>query len=159
MSTKISFDGSDTFPHSESRSLVRRELLAQVGKFIVVGVMCVVIDFTLYRLLVTQAGYQNDIAKASGYLAGLVFGFFLNKLWTFESRKARLSEPVIYLAIYSVTFLLNLAINRGILTWFGESAMPLAFLTATGASTICNFVGLKLVAFRSKTVAGSLNHG
>lgn len=111
--------------------------------------MCVVIDFAVYRLLVTQAGYQNDIAKASGYLAGLVFGFFLNKLWTFESHKVRFSEPLIYLAIYSVTFLLNLAINRAILAWLGESAMPFAFLTATGVSTICNFVGLKLVAFRA----------
>ncbi len=107
------------------------------------------IDFAVYRLLVTQAGYQNDLAKASGYLAGLIFGFFLNKLWTFESKKARLSEPLLYLAIYSFTFLLNLAINRALLAWFGESAMPLAFLTATGASTICNYVGLKLVVFRA----------
>jgi putative flippase GtrA len=111
--------------------------------------LCVVIDFAVYRLIVTQACYQSDLAKASGYLAGLVFGFFLNKLWTFESRKARLSEPLIYLAIYSVTFLLNLSINRTLLAWLGESAMPLAFLTATGASTICNFAGLKLVAFRA----------
>lgn len=111
--------------------------------------MCVVIDFAVYRLLVAQAGYQSDIAKAAGYLSGLVFGFFLNKLWTFESRKARLSEPLLYLAVYSVTFLLNLAINRGVLTTFGESAMPLAFLTATGVSTICNFIGLRLVAFRA----------
>jgi putative flippase GtrA len=111
--------------------------------------MSVAIDFAVYRLLVSQAGYQNDFAKASGYLSGLVFGFFLNKLWTFESRQARLSEPLLYLAVYSVTFLLNLAINRGILAGFGESAMPLAFLMATGVSTVCNFVGLKLVAFRT----------
>ena len=149
MSTKISYSGSNTLPHSESRSPARRELLTQISRFIVVGVLSVVIDFVIYRLLVTQAGYQNDFAKASGYLAGLVFGFFLNKLCTFESKKARLSEPLIYLAIYSVTFLLNLSINRTVLAWLGENAMPLAFLTATGASTICNFAGLKLVAFRS----------
>jgi putative flippase GtrA len=110
--------------------------------------MCVAIDFVVYRFLVTQAGYQNDFAKAAGFLSGLVFGFFLNKLWTFESRKARLREPIFYLAIYSVTFLLNLAINRGILTWMGEGAMPIAFLAATGASTVCNFAGLRLLAFR-----------
>lgn len=122
--------------------------------------MSVAIDFVVYRLLVTQAGYQNDLAKASGYLSGLVFGFFLNKLWTFESRKARLSEPLLYLAVYSVTFLLNLAINRGILAWLGESTMPLAFLTATGVSTVCNFVGLRLVAFRKavQSLENSVHH-
>lgn len=45
MSTKISYSGSDTFPHSESRSPARRELLTQISRFIVVGMLCVVIDF------------------------------------------------------------------------------------------------------------------
>lgn len=109
---------------------------------------CVVIDFGVYRLFATQFGYQADIAKAAGYLSGLVVGFFLNKLWTFESRQATLREPLIYLAIYSVTFLLNLGINRGVLVMLGPNAMPFAFLTATGVSTVCNFIGLRLIAFR-----------
>lgn len=121
--------------------------------------MSVVIDFAVYRLLVTQAGYQNDLAKAAGYLSGLVFGFFFNKLWTFESRQARLSEPLLYLAVYSVTFVLNLGINRGILAAFGPSSMPFAFLFATGASTICNFIGLRLVAFRKSHAVEVANHG
>lgn len=112
--------------------------------------MCVAIDFVIYRLLVSTAGYQNDFAKAAGYLAGLVFGFGLNKLWTFESKQARLSEPLIYLAIYSVTFVLNLCLNRAVLTLLGSEAMILAFLFATGVSTVCNFVGLRLVAFRKQ---------
>jgi putative flippase GtrA len=148
MSTKITCDGSDTFPRSESSSRGQRELLVQVGKFIVVGMICVVIDFTVYRLLVTQAGYQNDFGKAAGYLSGLVVGFFLNHLWTFESRKAGLREPLLYLAVYGVTFVLNLTLNRSILTWLGSGAVAFAFLFATGVTTICNFVGLRLVAFR-----------
>jgi putative flippase GtrA len=138
---------------------VRRELWTQVSRFVVVGVMSVAIDFAVYRLLATQAGYQNDIAKAAGYLSGVVFGFFLNKLWTFESRRARLSEPLLYLAVYSITFALNLGINRGVLAALGPNSIPIAFLLATGVSTVCNFVGLRLVAFRKSLAIEATNHG
>jgi putative flippase GtrA len=112
-------------------------------------VICVAIDFAVYRFLVNQFSYQGDFAKAAGYLSGLVLGFFLNKLWTFESRQARLGEPFLYLGIYSITFVLNLAINKSVLGLLGPNFMALAFLLATGVSTICNFAGLRLLAFRT----------
>lgn len=116
--------------------------------FLVVGITCMVVDLMVYRLLGWTLGMRLDVAKAISYWAGVCVGFVGNKLWTFQSQSKSLAEPAAYLAQYFVTMLVNVGCNSLVLTLLGPQATALAYITATGVSTVLNFVGLRWFTFR-----------
>jgi len=59
--------------------MIKREL----GVFLVVGSLTVLFDFMTYRGLVWTSWLGIDLAKALGFLAGTLFAYFANRLWTF----------------------------------------------------------------------------
>lgn len=122
-------------------SETRRHLL----RFGVIGVTSVLIDLTVYSGLLALMVLPTP-AKGVSYVAGMVFGFLGNKFWTFGSRRGSASEPVTYLLIYSITLAINMAVNAGVLQQSGSKWM--AFVLATGVSTVLNFLGLRWVTFR-----------
>lgn len=99
-------------------------------------------------MITTLSGISPDIAKAISYLCGMMFGFWGNKLWTFESNKRSVSEPIFYVLIYACTLGLNVGINRTVLLFAGDEFRLLGFFLATGTSTVANFIGMKFLAFR-----------
>lgn len=125
----------------------RRETRKQLLRFLVVGGTSVAVDFVVYRWLAAVA-VPPDAAKGGSYLAGVVVGFFGNKWWTFESARRSAAEPLLYLALYAVTLAVNVACNRAALAVLGSQATLLAFLLATGVTTVLNFLGMKKLAFR-----------
>jgi putative flippase GtrA len=125
----------------------RRETRKQLARFLVVGGASVAVDLIVYAALLRWS-LDADLAKGASYLAGVVVGFFGNKWWTFESARRSVSEPVSYLALYSITLVVNVACNRGVLSLLGQSANVWAFLFATGVTTMLNFIGMKFVTFR-----------
>lgn len=124
--------------------------LARAGRFAVIGSLSVGIDFTLYRIL-AEAGLSPHIAKTVSGVCGITFGYLGNKFWTFGSRGRSLREPLVYLAVYTATLGVNVAVNAAVL-----AAVPggtvIAFLAATAVSTILNYIGLRLLAFRDRPV-------
>lgn len=130
----------------------RRETRKQLLRFLVVGSMSVAVDFAVYRVL--AVAMPPDVAKGVSYLAGVVVGFFGNKWWTFESSRRSAAEPLVYLALYAVTLGVNVACNRAALAVLpalavvGSNGTGLAFLFATGVTTILNFLGMKKITFR-----------
>ena len=125
-----------------------RPLLRQVSRFVVIGGLSAATDFACYTLLLGSAGLSTSPAKGVSYLAGMVVGFFGNKFWTFQSRRRAVSEPLLYVAWYSVTLAVNMLTNALLLAVLGPQATLPAFLVATGLTTVLNFLGLRLVAFR-----------
>ncbi len=128
------------------------DIRRQIFRFLIVGGTSVAVDLAVYLLLLPHL--DRTSAKGISYLAGVVVGFVGNKLWTFESRRKSLAEPMIYLLIYLVTLIVNIAINGGTL-WLAEemgassSLSNIAgFFVATAVTTILNFVGMKYIAFR-----------
>jgi putative flippase GtrA len=139
-------------PNSTEGWSERRETAKQVRRFIVIGVLSVLIDFTVYMLL-TRLELSWDVSKGVSYVAGMVFGFIGNKLWTFESARRSPAEPVTYLMLYTTTLGVNVLVNRIVLLvlagWLPSGWVKgLAFLVATGVTTILNFVGMKWITFR-----------
>jgi putative flippase GtrA len=121
-------------------------LKGQLLRFLVNGLASVAIDACVYSLLL-GANLARPFAKGASYLSGMLFGFFGNKYWTFSTRKVSASEPIAYGLVYALTFAQNITTNSLILSWTGSPAI--AFLTATGLSTVLNFIGLKWIVFRS----------
>ncbi|VTS04951.1 GtrA family protein [Tuwongella immobilis] len=125
------------------------ETRKQLLRFVVIGCTAVLIDLGMYTLL-TGAGLGTSLAKGLAYLTGMIFGFIGNKFWTFESSSRSMREPMLYLTLYTCSLGVNVAVNSLVLAFLGAEWKLFAFLTATGVSTVMNFVGLKWVTFRNR---------
>jgi len=130
----------------------RRETAKQIRRFIVIGVLSVLTDFAVYTLL-TKLGLIPSASKGISYVSGMVVGFIGNKLWTFESARRSAAEPIIYAVLYTTTLGVNVVVNSGVLALSAgrlpdKWAWGLAFLVATGVTTVLNFVGMKWITFR-----------
>lgn len=123
-------------------------LARQIARFLVIGGSSAAIDFGCYRLLLASLAWSPAAAKGISYLIGMALGFFGNKFWTFESRRRSISEPVLYVGWYAITLGVNISANSLLLAALGPAAQLAAFLIATALTTVLNFLGLRLIAFR-----------
>jgi len=124
--------------------MIRREL----SIFLVVGITTVLIDFTVYRGLV-WSGLPISAAKSAGFLAGTIFAYVANKVWTFGRPSHSPGSVWRFALLYSVTLGANVLINALALRALEGSALAvqIAFLLATGTSASLNFVGMKYFVF------------
>lgn len=118
--------------------------LNEVLKFLVGGGSAVVVDASVYVAL--KAYIDIAAAKSISYILGAVVGFIINKRWTFQSKKFKISEVFKYIILYVCSALANAGVNQIILSLIPSTV--LAFICATGISTIINFLGQKFIVFR-----------
>lgn len=121
--------------------------LKEILRFLVGGGTAVIVDFILYHLF-QRLGMETDLAKGISFFCGAGVGFCINKLWTFESKAFSKSECLRYIILYSITACINAAINKAVLAIVNISLI--AFLAATGVSTVLNFLGQKFFVFHWK---------
>ena len=131
-------------------------LTQQLERFLIVGFTTVAIDFAFYRVLLL-VDFQTEAAKAIAFIIGTIFAYFANRLWTFNRAKGGRSVFAMFVGLYVTTLIINVAANSGVLAVFGESefALSLGFLMATGTSATLNFIGMRMIVFRSKQRADS----
>jgi putative flippase GtrA len=127
--------------------MIKREL----SIFLIVGSLTVLVDFTVYRGLVSLQLLNVDIGKAVGFLAGTVFAYFANRFWTFGHKSASSGSAWRFIVLYAVTLVVNVYINALALDVLAGLALAVkvAFLVATGMSATINFFGMKLFVFKS----------
>lgn len=96
-------------------------------------------------------------AKGLGFIAGTIFAYFANRLWTFERAKGGRNVFALFVGLYLTTLVINVAVNSGVIAVMGEDELllALAFLMATGTSATLNFVGMRMIVFRSKRLVDS----
>lgn len=119
-------------------------LRGQMLRYIVTGFFTVAIDFTLYYLL--SHFISHSLAKGISFLSGTIFAYTVNKYWTFKKTQKSYKEMFSFLLLYSITLAINVAVNFVVLNMSGN--ILIAFLMATGVSTVLNFLGQKLVIFK-----------
>ena len=126
-------------------------LTQRLQRFLIVGFTTVIIDFIAYRLLL-YLDSPTAIAKGLGFIAGTIFAYFANKLWTFNRAKGGTNVFSMFVALYLTTLLINVGVNSGVIAVFGkeEVFLALAFLIATGTSATLNFVGMQMIVFKGK---------
>jgi len=131
--------------------MIRREL----GVFLIVGSLTVVIDFLCYRTVAWSGVVSVGTAKAAGFLIGTAFAYFANRAWTFGRREHVPGTAWRFVLLYGVSLGANVAVNAAVLglaagnAYLAPYAVPFAFLMATGVSTCLNFLGMKLFVFRA----------
>ena len=121
-------------------SKIKKEL----KRFLVAGLSAVGTDLVTYYILLNFL--PHDIAKAVSFLLGTVVAFVINKYWTFEKHEKSYKEIVKFGVLYSLTLGANVMTNKMILEY--TSLVFLAFLVATGVSTVLNFIGQKWWVFK-----------
>ena len=121
--------------------------IKEILRFLVGGGSAVLTDFITYHLLM-RIGVSVDISKAVSYVLGAAVGFVINKLWTFESKEFKISEIIKYIILYACSAAINTFVNSLVLGWF--NIYILAFLAATGTSTVINYIGQKFFVFRKR---------
>jgi len=123
------------------KDIKRKELL----RFLVGGGSAVLVDFFAYKGLMLL-GMERGIAKGASFLLGSCVGFLINKFWTFESKAFSKGEVLRYVILYSITAIINALVNKAVIILIPIELI--AFLCATGVSTVLNFLGQKFFVFR-----------
>jgi putative flippase GtrA len=121
-------------------SKIKKEL----KRFLVAGISAVGTDLVTYYILLNFL--SHDVAKAMSFLLGTVVAFIINKYWTFEKHEKSYKEMMKFGILYSLTLGANVMTNNIVLEY--TSLIFLAFLVATGVSTVLNFIGQKFWVFK-----------
>jgi putative flippase GtrA len=124
----------------------------RIGRFLVVGGLSVATDLAVYTVLLLTA-LPVPVAKGLAYLAGMLLGFFLNKAWTFASQRGYAGEALTYVTLYLLSLAINIAVNEAAIALLDGHVVPtlargLAFLAATGTTTVLNYLGMRYITFR-----------
>ena len=118
----------------------KKELL----RFLIAGFSAVGMDLMSYNLLLSFLNY--NFAKGISFLLGTAVAFLINKYWTFEKYKKSYVEILKFCLLYSLTLIINIVTNHYVL--ISLDLVFLAFLIATGTSTVINFLGQKFWVFK-----------
>jgi putative flippase GtrA len=121
----------------------------QVGRFLVVGITTVLIDFVIYILLLFF-DFETDLSKAASFSGGAIFAYFANRGYTFKSQRKGLLSFALFSTLYILTLGVNVSMNELILSVFGKTQLFIifAFIVATGLSAAINYIGMKYIIFR-----------
>ena len=123
---------------------------AQAIRFIGVGILSAVINYSLFYALLFLSAVNYLISSAAGYLAGMLVGLVLNSSWTFKHNNLLKKSVVDYFCLYAFSVVLGLVFLRMLVHRF--EVLPeianVAILIFTVAS---NFIGLKFWVFKNQT--------
>lgn len=126
--------------------MIKRE----ISRFVCVGSLTVVLDFLSYQSLVWMNLIGFDLAKAMGFLIGTIFAYCANRFWTFGFYQHNFKSGWRFMFLYTTTLSANVSVNALILRLLADAAsgVSIAFVCATGVSTLLNFLGMKLYVFK-----------
>ncbi len=127
----------------------RLGLVAQLSRFVVIGVLSAVVDFGAYHALLSVGAWPSA-AKAVSFILGTTTAYLLNRRFTFSSAGGR-GRFAGFALLYGTTFALNVAMNALMLAVLPGIPLrvSLAWAAAQALATTVNFVLLRTVVFRT----------
>lgn len=136
-------------PRSIAKGRNLEGLIAQIIKFMTVGVLNTLIDAGAYFALTRWLGLGSlpVLAKGIAYAVGMINSFFWNRNWTFKSNE----NPWRAAGLFTLTHIAALGINAGVMA-LGLDVFHLPEIVALGLATAAsfgwNFVLNKWIVFR-----------
>jgi len=118
---------------------------AYISRYAGGGVLNTLVGFSVIFMLM-WLGVSPLIANASGYLAGLVMGFFVAKKIVFRSEGHVTTEGIRYIAAFLTSFVVNLLVLQGALVLLHMSAI-LAQIFAAATFTIVMYLFSRWLVF------------
>lgn len=121
-------------------------LIKQIGRFLVVGGLAFLVDYSVLWALVDLLATNYLVASTLSFVVSVVFNYILSSIWVFDSTGNinRAGSFVVFVALSIVGLLLNLAIM-----WLAVDILEIYYLIAkigsTGIVMIYNFVSRKMI--------------
>tara|TARA_A100001015_G_scaffold292449_1_gene367803 strand:- start:714 stop:1130 length:417 start_codon:yes stop_codon:yes gene_type:complete len=116
-------------------------------KFCMVGAGSTLLSYTVFYVLYSKCAVYYLLSSVIGYVSGLIFGYFLNKLWTFNVKKNSILLAVKYVLIYMVSLGLSMLLLY-VLVEYAKINPLLSNVFVIMVSTFTNFFGVKLFVFK-----------
>lgn len=126
-------------------------------RFLIVGTLNVCVSFAVFRIsylaFAALAGTSHErvlpliaaLATATGYLAGTVNSFVLNRAWTFKVPPMR-GQVARFLTLNAAVLLASSTSIASLTAFLNAPVVP-AWVAVTAAMTVANYLGCKLWAF------------
>jgi putative flippase GtrA len=130
---------------------MKNRILPELRKFLFIGTIAVCLDWGFYLTLTNFFGVEAVLAKVISYIIGTVFSFIANGRIVFQADLAR-ANFLRHLLLYALSLLVNTLAFGSLKSFFSsDSSTSLAapLLTATFASTVINFVGMRFWVFKN----------
>ena len=119
----------------------------QLSKFLMVGMACTVLNYSTFLIFYKLISINFLIASCIGYIAGLVFGYYLNRSWTFESEADSYFLIFKYFLIYMISLFTSLVLLNVLVVKF-SLLIEIASIFVIGYSTLFNYIGTKFLVFK-----------
>lgn len=126
----------------------------EVFRFAVVGVVSTIVNYVVNFVFIYY-NYSAHLASGVGYLSGVLVGFPLNKLWSFQAeKKFNLMEFLKYMGLYVITLGVNIILSGLSYDLFNDRftdpmlAKIWYYLPVIVITTVLNFIGCKLLVFK-----------
>jgi len=122
----------------------------KVVRFAIVGGLSTLLNYGGFYCLLTFLGLHYLYASSFGFIVGVLFGYFLNKYWSFEYNGGGRFLFIKYFCVY--LFSLGTCL---LFLYFTVSALGLnpvlMNLFSIALSTVMNFINLRLWVFKTTT--------
>lgn len=124
------------------------EFLMKFIKFGVVGASGLIVDFGFTALFKEIFKVQKYISNAIGFTLAASSNYFLNRIWTFESKNPQIALEYSEFLLISIiglginTFILYMLVKRGKMNFY------IAKIFAIAVVTVWNFFANALFTFR-----------
>lgn len=132
---------------SVNSSLFSQETGRQFLRFITTGVSCLFVNYGLFYVLLAFLKVNYLFSSALGFIAGVFWGYLINKSWTFNAANMSHTKVSVYFAVYLGSLVLSLAFLKVTVGIMGVRA-EIANVIAIGITTCTNFIGVKYLVFR-----------
>ncbi|MCI6663837.1 MAG: GtrA family protein [Spirochaetia bacterium] len=131
------------------------EKYAQPVKFLTVGGINTIVGYGVMFGTYNLLGWDYWLASATNYVVGSLCSFFLNKYFTFQSKKFSAGEVMRFVFCILLCYLIGYGVARPCVRLVFQSASAtlqdnLAMLGGSGVFTVLNFFGQKLFVFQKK---------
>ncbi len=140
----------------------RKEFIAQITKYVLVGSLNTGIDFAVLNLLLWMTGIYSGkwiiLLNAIAFSVAVINSYFWNKFWTFKDKGTDGSKVKEFSQFVSIT-LIGMILNTAVVYFMTTFTSPimelspelwanLAKVFATGISLVWNFLGYKFIIFK-----------
>ena len=95
-------------------------LYGQAGRYLIVGGVAFVVDFSVMVFLTELAGFNYLVAAVVAFVCGLVTNYLLSVRWVFTSRSV--NQPLVEFVVFLVIGVIGLGWNE-VLLYLGTSQL------------------------------------
>lgn len=108
---------------SQVKVKLERKMLAQLFKFIMVGLSNTMISFLVYYICLAVFKYNYTVSLVISYVIGVLNSYIWHSRWTFASRGMNLTGLCRFIAVYILTFFVNWLVLRLAIEVMGMQAL------------------------------------